>query len=121
MNEIDNWMNWLSDQDWSWWPLKSMRPLKNSEIDDLRLLKMSCAIAPLMAVLILIPSWGMTNLVGLKLIVSVLGLTFGSFFLVYKLTFAYAWNRRARRLRSAFEALKVGAPRERESLPGRRI
>jgi hypothetical protein len=106
MDRIENWMNWLADQDWTWWPIESLRPAKIREIDDLRLLTISAVMASLITLLLLIPAWPMRNLVGFKLLMSVLGLAFGSFFFGYKLTFAYCWNRRARRLRATLDASK---------------
>jgi hypothetical protein len=114
MQKIENWLNWLSDHDWSWWPLKSMRPPKNTRIDDIRILKMSCLMAPVIALLIFAPSWTVTERVGLKLILSLLALAFGGFFIGYKLTFAYCWNRRATRLRSALARSNVAPAKDRE-------
>jgi hypothetical protein len=100
MQKLENFMNWLSDKDRAWWPLVSMRPPKNTNIDDFLLLKITCFFGPATAVLMFIPSIGMLEAVTLKLIVIVMALACSGFFVGYKLTFAYFWNRRARRLRA---------------------
>ena len=56
----------------------------------------------------------MTHHVGLKLILSLLAFAFGGFFIGYKLTFAYCWNRRATRLQSAFAQSNAAPAKERK-------
>ena len=62
-------MNGLTDMDWGWWPVVSLRPPKDKDIDN----------------------FSGTALV-LYLLFGVIG-----FFILYKCMFAYFWNRRARR------------------------
>ncbi len=101
MNQIENFMNRLSDMDSGWWPLVSLRPPKDRNIDNRLLLKLSpifggaagmigfvwCAFRHITPVT-----------VGRAAIFYLIGCVV--FFVIYKFTFAHFWNRRAKRLRS---------------------
>ncbi len=41
MRKFEDIMNWLTDLDWGWWPVLSMRPQKDDDIDNRVLLKIS--------------------------------------------------------------------------------
>lgn len=102
MRRIEDFMNRLTDIDWGWWPALSLRPAKDRDINNRVLLKMSSVFGSMTGLLLLFirlvqgrAEFSFTNVVGY--------LAFGwvLFFIIYKVTFAYFWNRRARRIRSA--------------------
>jgi hypothetical protein len=99
MDKVENALNWLSDQEWSWWPALALRPPQNREITVKTLLKLTSIFAPAIALTV---AWISTTFLhpptlytfGLELVGSS-----ACFFLVFRLTFVQSWNRRARRLR----------------------
>ncbi|NOU20362.1 MAG: hypothetical protein HOO93_00990 [Methyloglobulus sp.] len=93
-------MNWLTDMDWGWWPIVSLRPPKDRDIDNRVLFKISPVFGGMAALLciVLLASRHMISFTVAKVVVIYLLCCVG-FFVVYKLTFAYFWNRRATRLR----------------------
>lgn len=100
MQKLEGFMNSLTDQDWGWWPVVSLRPPKDRDIDNLTLLKMTCFFGPAMGLVMLL--FRVRSLEALTLQRIVLHLVLGcvAFFILYKLSFAFFWNRRARRLRA---------------------
>ncbi len=131
MEHLEDFMNWVTDMDWGWWPVVALRPAKDADIDNKVLLKISPVFGPFAGILgfiILV----MRGMVFFSLIRLVAYMVVGTaiFFVVYKFTFAYFWNRRARRLRSArfinipslpglhaLEAQKSSAPADRAPKP----
>jgi uncharacterized membrane protein len=110
MKGIEDLMNWLTDMDWGWWPMVSCRPAKDKDIDNRVLLKISpffgCITGLLLFLLFASARMIAFNVLNL---LAFLVLGFVAFFLTYKLSFAYFWNRRAQRLR---ESQKKRAPAE---------
>jgi hypothetical protein len=105
MDKLENFINGLTDMDWGWWPVLFLRPPKDQEMDDRMLLKLTFVFGSLvgalfMLALLLVGTGSLTFGDMLLFIVFCLFLGWTLFFVVYKLTFAYFWNRRARRLRS---------------------
>jgi hypothetical protein len=101
MNQIEDFMNRLNDMDWGWWPLVSLRPPKDREIDNRLLLKISPifgGLAGIFGFLCCVFRHITPATAGRAVIFYLLGCIV--FFVVYKFTFAYFWNRRARRLKS---------------------
>jgi hypothetical protein len=100
MRRIEDFMNWMTDFDWGWWPALSLRPPKDRDIDNRVLFKISPIFGSIAGLLFLIMRIvdGTARFTFTEVIVSLL---FGCllFFILYKFTFAYFWNRRARRLR----------------------
>jgi hypothetical protein len=99
VDKLENFMNKLNDMDWGWWPVLFLRPSKDKDIDNLVLFKLTLLFGSLVGLIgwlayiwrYKVISWGgavLFFLIGWIL-----------FFLVYKFTFAYFWNRRAKRLR----------------------
>ena len=91
--QLETSANWISDMDREWWPFLFMRPARNHRMSTLRV----AAIAGLYGVF--------TGMVG-NLVAVLMGERLTSpyifplaltmvFFGLYRLTFAYAWNRRA--------------------------
>ena len=99
MQKLEDFMNSLTDQNWGWWPVVSLRPPKDRDIDNLTLLKMTCFFGPATGLFMFL--FRFRSVEALTLERGALYLVVGCviFFSIYKLTFAFFWNRRARRLR----------------------
>ena len=98
IEKIEDFMNKLNDMDWTWWPVLFLRPPKDKNIDNLVLFKLTLLYGSLPGLLgWLVYTWRsrVISWVGAVLFI-LIGLIL--FFLVYKFTFAYFWNRRAKRL-----------------------
>ena len=98
MKALVNFMNWLTDMDWGWWPLLSARPPKDRPIDSAVLLKITPCFGTAAGLVIAVIEHHLTSLV------RVAGdLVFGwlGFFILYRFTFALAWNSRAKQLRQS--------------------
>jgi len=98
MQRIEDLMNWLTDRDWSWWPVVSLRPDKATEIDTWRLLKMSGAFAAIPGLVFVWFSVKPDPTLPAGPVAFYLLLGYVLFFVLYRVTFAHCWNRRARRL-----------------------
>jgi hypothetical protein len=101
MRLIEDFMNWLTDMDWGWWPVVSLRPPKDEDIDNRVLFKISPIFGSMAGLLFLFirivdgsERFTFTSVIAYLLFGCAL------FFILYKFTFAYFWNRRARRMRS---------------------
>jgi len=95
-------MNWLTDIDGGWWPVVFLRPPKERAIDNRVLFKISPIFGGAAGLIVLL--WFafrrmISITIGKVVIFYLLGCVV--FFVTYKVTFAYFWNRRARRLRSS--------------------
>lgn len=105
-------LNALADMDWGWWPFLFLRPMRHELLTTRRVARMSAMFgtfygaggAALFAFGLRRPMFGgvvETFLIGIPLCCV-------AFFILYRLTFAVAWNVRAERLRAAGQP----APRE---------
>ena len=101
MNKLEDFMNALTDMDWGWWPVVSLRPKKHEDIDNRVLLQISPIFGSVLG-LILLYLREIRHGATFDLVVLFAYLLFGviTFFILYKVTFAYFWNRRAERLRT---------------------
>jgi hypothetical protein len=97
---IEDLMNWLSDRDWGWWPLLSLRPPRTKVIDGLLLWKITAGFGTAAGVILVALHLWRTGGVTLQVLATYLMFGWGAFFFLYKCTFAYCWNRRAKRLRA---------------------
>jgi hypothetical protein len=105
LDDLENMLNWVNDQDHQWWPFLFLRPAPHEAMRSRRV----AAVALLngfffgmlanLAVAFTDPSHAHALRLGalptwltLPLATSVL------FFVFFRLTFAYTWNRRAHRL-----------------------
>jgi hypothetical protein len=95
MKALIDFMNWLTDMDWGWWPLLSARPLRQNPIGVTVLAKITPFFGTVLGLLLFVigqrppsPVWIPVDLV----------LGWVGFFICYRLTFAVAWNSRARLL-----------------------
>ncbi len=102
MRKLEDTMNWLSDMDWGWWPIVSLRPPKDRDIDNKVLFRISLFAGTVMGLLVYIMlAAKRTAPVTPKHVIAFIVLGIAVFFVLYKVTFAYCWNRRAARLRNA--------------------
>ena len=99
MDKIENFMNELTDMDWGWWPVLFLRPTKNKNIDNVILLKLSLIFGSVIGVFLLWLAYWKTGILALSTLLLSIPLGWLLFFVIYKFTFVYFWNRRARRLR----------------------
>jgi hypothetical protein len=99
MDQVENFMNELTDMDWGWWPVLFLRPPKDKDIDNVILLKLSLVFGSVIGVLFLLLILLLIGTITLGMVLFSIFLGWLLFFFVYKFTFVYFWNRRARRLR----------------------
>jgi hypothetical protein len=99
MDRIEAFMNKLTDIDWGWWPVLFLRPAKDKDIDNVILLKLSLVFGSALAVFWLLMIFLRRGFItsGTFVLAFILGWLF--FFVGSKVSYAYFWNRRARRLR----------------------
>lgn len=99
MDSIEEFMNHLSDLDWGWYPFLFLRPPKNTKMGFIVLAKIALVFGSISGLIIFLFNLAARrhtfDLGDLLMWVSV-GIIF--FFIVYALTFAHCWNRRAERL-----------------------
>lgn len=100
MRSIINFMNWLNDMDWGWWPFLRLRPGKDGFISNAVALKLTPFFGTCSGVLIWLLSGANLALMSMG-IALILGWVL--FFMVFRLTFGAAWNYRARTLRGSAE------------------
>jgi hypothetical protein len=109
MRLIENFMNWLTDKNWTWEPCLELRPPKDRDIDNRIIIRLApffgcipAAFVSLSAIFDHMSPFTVRHILFLISLVCASPLFgFVFFFVGYKFTFAYFWNRRARRLRSA--------------------
>jgi hypothetical protein len=98
-DELEQMLNWVSDQDRQWWPFVFLRPEPQKRMSSLRVGAFS---------LLLGVFFGMLANIAVALTASPFATrpdpavfplgTALAFFVFFRLTFAYSWNRRAARL-----------------------
>ena len=98
MLRIEDFMNKLTDMDGGWWPFVFLRPPKNKGMDNALLLKLSLFFGTVIGILIVLDRIATTHRATVKVVGLALFLGWVIFFVLYKCTFAYCWNRRAKRL-----------------------
>ncbi|MBI5954102.1 MAG: hypothetical protein HY865_20790 [Chloroflexi bacterium] len=99
IDQIENFMNGLTDMDWGWWPVLSLRPAKDKDIDNVVLLKLSLIFGSSIGIFFLLIVFLTTGVMTWGIFLFCILLGWLLFFVVYKVTFVYFWNRRARRIR----------------------
>ena len=101
MQRIINFMNWLTDMDWGWWPLLRLRPQKHEYINARVLLKVTSVFGTVTGVLFiyLTASFG-----DIEQMLHCIIAGWAIYFAFFRLTFAVAWNLRADSLRKRPEA-----------------
>ncbi len=101
LDSLEDFMNRLTELDWGWWPVVFLRPPKNKDIDNRVLFKMTLFFGTVAGVAIWLILYWRFKVTAWSSIALTFILGWFLFFLGYKLTFAYFWNRRARRLRKS--------------------
>jgi len=99
MNRLEHFMNKLADMDWGWWPFLSLRPPQDKDIDDKVLLKMALAFGSLVGVICSLADIALSARVSWSHAILFFVAGWILFFVLYKVSFAYFWNLRAKRLR----------------------
>ena len=99
IEQIENFMNELTDMDWGWWPVLFLRPAKDKDIDNLILLKLTLFFGSALGVFLSLMNFLMAGAITLGIFLFSIILGWLLFFVSYKVTFVYFWNRRSRRLR----------------------
>jgi len=105
-DEIERMLNWVSDQDREWWPFLFLRPVPEAPMSSLRVALFSALYGIFFGMLanVFVASTS-REFVQLN-VLTLPACTSAAFFVVYRLTFARCWNRRARRL-SQEQALRT--------------
>ena len=94
-------MNALTDMDWGWWPLLKHRPPQEQRIDAGVLLKITPFFGTITGVLIALATHRANNAATLTICIAAGWI---AFFILYRLTFAIAWNYRAKQLKKLASA-----------------
>lgn len=97
MRPIIRFANWLTDMDWGWWPVVHLRPPKDHNIDNRVLFRITPYFGSVAGIIIFLMGFAPNYSIGSLLISFLIG--WPTFFLLYKWTFAAAWNQRAADLR----------------------
>ncbi|MCL6417534.1 hypothetical protein MIB92_17875 [Aestuariirhabdus sp. Z084] len=98
LSRLERVFNRLSDQDWSWWPLVSLRPAPNQPIGLGVFCKLTLCFGGLSSLLVvLLLVLYQVPLTPLRIVYALLLGTIG-YLSIYGLSFLWAWNRRATRL-----------------------
>jgi hypothetical protein len=96
-DELEWMLNWVSDQDAQWWPFLFLRPGVDQTMSTPRVATLSGLLGVFSGMLanlalVFTERGAELNVATIPLCASV------GFFVFYRATFAYSWNRRARRL-----------------------
>ena len=97
LHRIEEIVNSVSDMDREWWPFGFMRPPPSARMSSLRVACMAAlygVFVGMLANVMVAISIGVGNRSALTMPLY----TTAGFFVLYRLTFAYFWNRRAERL-----------------------
>lgn len=100
---IEDRINALSDQDWAWWPLLSLRPRRDMALSEARLFVIALLFGSLCAAAAVLLLWLLFGPPLPLAAAAIAALTFVLFYLTARLTLFRAWNRRAARLRTRDE------------------
>lgn len=96
MDKIESFLNDLSDMDMLWWPFLFLRPQKNEFMTNKVLLKVTLYYGFTVAILLGLIQYCRGFEYNDVFIYMVLFILF--FFVLFKFSFAYFWNRRAQKL-----------------------
>jgi hypothetical protein len=95
---LEQFANYLNDMDREWWPFLFLRPEPHERMSSLRVAALAAlygVLAGLFVNVVLVASGHRAD--SFNPLLFPVGATLG-FFVVYRFTFAYFWNRRAARL-----------------------
>jgi hypothetical protein len=102
INQIEEMVNWVSDSDREWWPFLFLRPREHERMGSRRVLALAVLygfFAGMLANVVIALTSG-AHRPTVNVWAFPLWTTF-VFFVIYRATFAYFWNRRASRLARA--------------------
>jgi hypothetical protein len=101
MRTLEDFLNRLSDQDWGWWPVLFLRPARDRDIDFRALLRITAVSGPTAGFIAYLCRLILQSITTVNFKPLALHMLAGCviFFIAYRITFAWSWNRRARRLR----------------------
>jgi hypothetical protein len=99
MDQLEDWANWASDQDIQWWPFGFLRPKPHERMGSRRVLALSVLYGVFAGLVVNILARLGQDADGPRPWLFPFAGTIG-FFLVFRATFAWSWNRRAARLAS---------------------
>ena len=101
IDKLEGLMNSLTDKDWGWWPLLFLRPKKEKNIDNIIIFKVDLLFSSILGLIFALGSyWRAKEINWINVVLSFI-IGWILFFLLYKFTFAYFWNCRAKRLRKS--------------------
>ena len=95
---LDDRINALSDQDWAWWPLLSLRPPRDEALSEARLFLIAILFGGLCAAAAVALLWVLFGPPLPLAAASIAAVTFTLFYLAARFTLFRSWNRRAARL-----------------------
>ena len=97
MNQFEELANWASDQETQWWPFGFLRPEQHERMSNRRVLALSILYGTFAGFLMNVAARLGGAPAGLRpWLLPALGTA--GFFLLFRMTFALCWNRRADRL-----------------------
>ncbi|HEY6556795.1 MAG TPA: hypothetical protein VI072_05965 [Polyangiaceae bacterium] len=102
LNQVERLVNWVSDNDREWWPFLFLRPREHERMGSRRVLALAVLhgfFAGMLANAVLALTAGPGG-PGVSIWMFPVWTTL-VFFVLYRSTFAYFWNRRAQRLTGA--------------------
>ncbi|CDI04403.1 MAG: hypothetical protein WAU60_05945 [Candidatus Competibacter denitrificans] len=97
---MENFINNLADMNWGWWPFVSLKPAQDEKMTNALVAKMALYFGTFYGIIFYLITMG--SLANFNIIKAILFLVYIIifFFVGYRVTFAYFWNKRADRLRS---------------------
>jgi hypothetical protein len=102
LNQIEEMINWVNDNDREWWPFLFLRPREHERFGSRRVFALAVLHGFFAGMLANVVIALTASSVGPRISVWTFPvLTTLLFFVVYRSTFAYFWNRRADRLSSS--------------------
>jgi hypothetical protein len=108
VDRFESLANWVSDQNWGWWPFLALRPPRHKRMDSWMVAKLCLFFSPLYWLVLLVGLGWATHSWPFGLTLPQLSAASLGLFLFYRLTFAVCWNRRALRI-ATVRALRPGA------------
>ncbi|WP_313919108.1 hypothetical protein [Tahibacter sp.] len=101
VHRLEDRINALSDQDWAWWPLLSLRPPRDETLSEARLFLIAILFGGVCATAAVALLWLLFGPPLPLAAASIAAVTFALFYLAARLTLFRSWNRRAARLGAA--------------------
>jgi hypothetical protein len=99
LDKLEEMMNAQTDMDMGWWPVLYLRPAKDKDIDNKILLRLTLFFGSVLGIFFCLPAALLPIGSTWPNLILAFFTGWAVFFLLYKFTYAYFWNRRAKRLR----------------------